>query len=303
MVGSGPAGSGATPNPLRGQGPLPLGQDPPRVGPASVVIQLPFDPNVHLGPITLAWHGIFTAVGIFFGVALPIRLLRGRVREDDAYTVAWWGVIGGIVGARVVHVIDQFSYYAAHPELILAIWTGGIAIWGAAIGGVIGGYIPAIRRGVPIGYAADAAAPGISLGFAIGRIGDIINGEHHAVACTPSQGLCVGYTHPDTLGQLGPVHLVVAYDMAWDLVGVALTLWLRRAAAGRWPDGAVFWVWALWYAVGRFFLGFLRVGDPTYAFGLREDQTIAVLVFAAAITVLARLLTRARVTKPTPIAA
>src|SRR5439155_1187589 len=146
VVGSGPAGSGATPTPLRGQGPLPLGQDPPRVGPASVVIQLPFDPNVHLGPITLAWHGIFTAVGIFFGVALPIRLLRGRVREDDAYAVAWWGVIGGIVGARVVHVIDQFSYYAAHPELILAIWTGGIAIWGAAIGGVIGGYIPATRR-------------------------------------------------------------------------------------------------------------------------------------------------------------
>ncbi|TMG54165.1 MAG: prolipoprotein diacylglyceryl transferase, partial [Chloroflexi bacterium] len=88
-----------------------------RGGAADVdVIQLPFDPNVHLGPITLAWHGIFTAVGIFFGVALPIRLLRGRVREDDAYAVAWWGVIGGIVGARVVHVIDQFSYYAAHPE-------------------------------------------------------------------------------------------------------------------------------------------------------------------------------------------
>src|SRR6184192_1415511 len=185
MCGAAGCGERATPS---------RGQDPRRIR-FQTLIQLPFDPNVHLGPITLAWHGIFTAVGIFFGVALPIRLLRGRVREDDAYAVAWWGVIGGIVGARVVHVIDQFSYYAAHP--------------------------------------------GISLGFAIGRIGDIINGEHHAVACTPSQGLCVGYTHPDTLGQLGPVHLVVAYDMTWDLVGVALTLWLRRAAAGRWPDGAV----------------------------------------------------------------
>ena len=157
------------------------------------MIQLPFDPNVHLGPITLAWHGIFTAVGIFFGVALPIRLLRGRVREDDAYTVAWWGVIGGIVGARVVHVIDQFSYYAAHPELILAIWTGGIAIWGAAIGGVIGGYIPAIRRGVPIGYAADAAALAPRAVLAPlcvlagehelrGRLGDSFGGHGHLLA-------------------------------------------------------------------------------------------------------------------------
>jgi len=136
-------------------------------------------------------------------------------------------------------------------------------------------------------------APGIALGFAIGRIGDIINGEHHATACTPPEGLCVGFTHPDTLGQPGPVHLVVAYDMVWDLSAVALTLWLRRYI-GRWPDGVIFWIWALHYAVGRVFLGFLRIGDPTYAFGLRQDQTIGVLVFAAAVTMLFRLLTRPR---------
>ena len=110
---------------------------------------------------------------------------------------------------------------------------------------------------------------------------------------TPPDGICVGYTHPDTLGQPGPVHLVVAYDMLWDLSAVALTLWLRRFV-GRWPDGLIFWVWAIHYAVGRFFLGFLRIGDPTYAFGLRQDQTIALLVFAAAVPVLLRLTTRPR---------
>ncbi len=81
--------------------------------------------------------------------------------------------------------------------------------------------------------------------------------------------------------------------MAWDLSAVALTLWLRRFN-GRWPDGVIFWIWALHYAVGRFLLGFLRIGDPTYAFGLRQDQTIAVLVLAAAVTMLFRLLTRSR---------
>ncbi len=257
------------------------------------LIQIPFDPNVHIGPLTLAWHGIFTAVGIFFGVGLPLRLIQGRVSEEDGWAVATWGVIGGIAGARIVHVIDQLPYYLAHPEQIFFIWTGGIAIWGAAIGGVLGGFLAAVRRGVPIGYGADAAAPGIALGFAIGRIGDIINGEHHATPCTPPEGICVGFTHPDTLGQPGPVHLVVAYDMLWDLSAVALTLWLRRFI-GRWPDGVIFWIWAMHYAVGRFLLGFLRIGDPTYAFGLRQDQTIALLVFAAAVPVLLRLTTRPR---------
>jgi prolipoprotein diacylglyceryl transferase len=259
------------------------------------VIEIPLDPNIHIGPITLAWHGIFTVVGIFFGVWLPLRLIRDRVSEDDGWSVATWGVIGGIVGARIVHVIDQFPYYLQHPEQVLLIWTGGIAVWGAAIGGVIGGFIAAVRRGVPIGYGADAAAAGIGLGFAIGRIGDIINGEHHAIPCTPPAGICVGYTFPRELGglgQAGPVHLVVAYDMAWLLAGVALVLWLRRALAGRWPDGLIFWIWAVHYAIGRFFLGFLRIGDPTYAFGLRQDQVIAILVLAAAAPMLVRLGTR-----------
>jgi phosphatidylglycerol:prolipoprotein diacylglycerol transferase len=257
------------------------------------VIAIDLDPNVHLGPLTIAWHGIFTAVGIFFGVALPLRLIRSRVSEEDAWSVATWGVIGGIVGARLVHVFDQLPYYLEHPEQILFIWTGGIAVWGAAIGGVLGGVLAALRRGVPIGYGADAAAPGIGLGFAIGRIGDIINGEHHATSCTPPAGICVGYTHSDTLGQPGPVHLTVAYDMVWNLTGVALALWLRRYL-GRWPDGVIFWIWAVHYATGRFLLGFMRIGDPEYAFGLRQDQVIAVLVYAAAIPVLLRLTTRPR---------
>jgi len=259
------------------------------------MIQIPFDPNVHLGPITLAWHGIFTAVGIFFGVWLPLRLLRGKISEDDGWAVATWGVVGGIVGARLVHVIDQLPYYVAHPEQVFFIWTGGIAIWGAAIGGVLGGFLAALRRGVPIGYGADAAAPGIALGFAIGRIGDIINGEHHAIPCTAPEGLCVGFTHPDTLGQPGPVHLAVGYDLVWNLVSVAASLALRGRGL---PDGLIFWLSAAWYAVGRLLLGFLRIADPTYAFGFREDQVIATLVLAAAIPMIIRLTVTGRAPEP-----
>ena len=270
------------------------------------------DPNIHLGPITLAWHGIFTAVGIFFGVWLSTKLVRRLgVSEADATAVATWGVVGGIIGARIFHVADCWTGcagipggYLAHPELIPQIWTGGIAVWGAAIGGVLGGLVVALRRGtVPIGAGADAAAPGISLGFAIGRIGDIINGEHHAVSCQPPAGLCVDFTNPNTLGQgtqfpVGDprysadlVHLVVAYDMAWSALAVVWTLALRRYAL---PPGLIFWLWLAWYAIGRFVLGYLRTGDPSYAFALREDQVIGLLVLAAAVPMIVRLWPRGR---------
>jgi phosphatidylglycerol:prolipoprotein diacylglycerol transferase len=268
------------------------------------VIEIPFDPDLHLGPLALAWHGIFTAVGIFFGVWLPVRLLRGRVSEDAAYSVATWGVVGGILGARLFHVADQWSYYSQHLEQIPMIWTGGIAVWGAAIGGVLGGLIAALRRGdVPIGGAADAAAPGIGLGFAIGRIGDIINGEHLAIPCRDAIGICVAYTHPATLGQgpnvgqgrefsgaawEGPVHLVVAYEMVWNLVGVALAVLLRRPLANA-PEGRIFWLWMIWYAVARLWFGTMRIGDPIAQAGLRQDQLVGVLTLVVAIPALALL--------------
>jgi prolipoprotein diacylglyceryltransferase len=231
-----------------------------------------------------------------------------RVSEADATAVATWGVVGGIIGARLVHVFDCWSGctgipggYSENPWLIPQIWTGGIAIWGAFAGGVLGGLIVALRRGtVPIGFTADGAAPGIALGFAIGRIGDIINGEHHSIACQAPLGICVEFTNPATLGQSplfppddpigryapGPVHLVVAYDMAWNVAAIVGALVLRGRGL---PDGLIFWLYAAWYAIGRFLLGYLRVGDPAYAFALREDQVIGVIVFAAAIPMIIRL--------------
>ncbi len=176
------------------------------------MIQIPFDPNIHIGPLAIAWHGIFTAVGILFGVWLPLSLIGPRISEEDATAVATWGVVGGIIGARIVAIIDRWQFYLADPIQILMIWTGGIAIWGGAVGGVLAGLFVGVRRHLPVGFGADAALPGILLGFAIGRIGDIINGEHHAIPCEPPLGICVGYTYdgPGYLGQPGPVHLAGA---------------------------------------------------------------------------------------------
>jgi len=242
-------------------------------------------------------------VGIFFGVWLPVRLLKARVPEDALYAVATPAVIGGIIGARLFHVIDCWSLcgYDKDPLLIPQIWNGGIAIMGAVVGGAITGYVVALRRGdVPIGGGADSAAGGIGLGMAIGRIGDIINGEHHALPCGSGPGICVTYDHPDSLGQgpgftpgdprysAGPVHLAVGYELLWDLAGVALALVLRRRLTGRPPEGRIFWIWLAFQSLGRFLISFLRV-DKVDLFGLYQAQLVSLVLIALSIPILITL--------------
>jgi prolipoprotein diacylglyceryltransferase len=241
-----------------------------------------------------------------------VRLLRGRVPEEALYAVATPAVIGGILGARLFHVIDCWSLcgYDKDPLLILQIWAGGIAIMGAVVVGALTGYILALRRGdIPIGATADAAAAGIGIGMAIGRIGDIINGEHHAVPCGPP-GICVTYDHPDSLGQgpafgpgdprysADPVHLAVGYEMLWDLAGVALVLLLRRRFAGRKPEGRVFWIWLAFQSFGRLVISFLRIDKPDL-FGLYQAQIVSIALIALSVPILITLFRMARREPPT----
>lgn len=260
------------------------------------MIDIPLDPNLTLlGPFTLSWHGIFSVVGIVAGVWLALRLALPTVPESRANSVATWGVVGGIVGARLFHVVDQWDTYARDPLQIFALWNGGIAIVGAVVGGIVGGYVRALRIRVPIGFGADAAAPGIALGMAVGRIGDIINGEHWAKACAELPW-CVRYTHPNTLGQQDYVHPVVAYEMLWDLVIVVLVLWLRRLVVGRPGEGRLLWLFLFLYGVGRFFLSFLRFarpqGDEPVLIGLSQAQVVSLVFVGASALMLVSLTAR-----------
>ena len=261
------------------------------------MIDLPFDPNItFLGPFTLSWHGVFSVVGIVAGVWLALRLAVPVIAEAKANSVATWGVVGGIVGARLFHVIDQWGTYARDPLQVFALWNGGIAIVGAVVGGIVGGYARALRIGAPIGFGADAAAPGIALGMAVGRIGDIINGEHWAKACADLPW-CVRYTHPNTLGQRDYVHPVVAYEMLWDLLIVGLVLWLRRYFVGRAGEGRLLWLFLFLYGFGRFFLSFLRFarpeGDAPVLGGLSQAQLVSLAFVATSAAMLAYLTRRA----------
>ena len=255
-------------------------------------MDLPFDPTLVIGPARVAWHSVWSLVGMLAGSWLDFRFARILVKDERIYPFAVAVVVGGLVSARLGHIADNWPYYGAHPDQLVAFWNGGVAVTAAPIGSAIGGLIACRRLRLPLGFMFDLTVIGIALGEAIGRIGDIINGEHHAVACS---GLpwCVRYTNPATLGQRDYVHPVVAYDLLVDLAIFALLLGYWRRVRGHPPEGRVFWLYLVLYGACRFLTSFLRL-DPVVFLGLQEGQLLGLLYVLVGVPALIWLERRGR---------
>jgi phosphatidylglycerol:prolipoprotein diacylglycerol transferase len=129
---------------------------------------------------------------------------------------------------------------------------------------------------------------GIALGEAIGRIGDIVNGEHHGTAC--DLAWCVRYTSPATLGQATPVHPIGIYDaLLMAAIFVVLFAYWRRVR-GRPPESRVYWAYLLGLGAGRFLESLVRL-DPVVAFGWQEGQILG-LIYAVSGAVMLVVLSR-----------
>ncbi|MFC2034557.1 prolipoprotein diacylglyceryl transferase [Chloroflexota bacterium] len=248
------------------------------------MINIGLDPILFtLGPFSITWHSLFIVVGIAVGVWIPARLVaKAGLSTDRLYMIALLGVPGGIIGARLVHVIDYWSYYLANPGIIFAFWQGGLAIWGGILGGTLTVLIFAKIKGFALGHYADLAALGLILAQAIGRIGDIINGEHFSTATDLPWG--VVYTHPNSPAYgFPPTHPAVAYELLMDLFIFGI-MWKLRGRIQ--PDGSLFLLYLILYSVGRFFLSFLRLDSNTVFLSLNQPQWICLLVLLIAIPLL-----------------
>lgn len=240
-----------------------------------LTIDIGIDPELgEVAGLLISWHGVFTAVGIAAGLWLALRLtsIRG-IDPDEAYTIGLLAVVGGIIGARLLFVAENWSDFENDLGKIFAINEGGISIYGALIGGVLFGLVYALFRRalVPILPALDAGAPGALLGMAIGRIGDIINGEH--ISDGSDLPWAVRYTHENSPSfGLAPQHPATGYEMLGDLVILAILLFIffrvRR-------DGLVFFVWLFAYGVLRLLVSFLREDDKVLG-DLVMAQVIAI---------------------------
>ena len=267
--------------------------------------------------LVLSWHGFLTFVAVAVSVYLVVRWgTREGMTADSIYSAAVWCIAGGIIGSRLLHVIDLWGdVYQHDPVRVLYVWQGGVTIYGAILGGFVGGALYIIVRNsdwylamwgryfrflgeakaapLPgVGHLADIAAPAMLISQAIGRVGDIINGEHFAnVSDLP---WAITYSHPESPGfGRPPTHPAVAYELLMDLVILALIWPLRKRLR---PQGMFFALYLATYSFGRFFLSFLREEFKEYG-GLNEAQIIALVVMAVTIPL---LIYKARFVRPDP---
>ncbi len=269
--------------------------------PLSIVIDL--DPNLFkIGPFLITWHGVFAVLGILAGARLGLWLL-GKEGVDVSHGsdgVAWMVVLG-LIGARLLYVWENYKLFAGQLGRIFLLTEGGISQWGGLFGAMVGAYIWARRAAISYWKVIDAAGAATMIGLAIGRIGDVINGEHHGTPTNLPWG--VEYVNANTLGQPGQVvHPEVAYEMVLTLVLLGALLPFHQRLKARLPDGVLGLVYLGLYGLGRFFLSYLRT-DPAVFAGLRQAQLASLLMFVVAVVAIPFLVSRnARTVRRAPAA-
>jgi len=201
-----------------------------------------------IGPLAVRWYGFLMGVSILIGAIILMRLARQRqMDEDTILNLLPITVISGLIGARIVYVATNWSFYVFDPSEIIRIDHGGLSFHGAVFGGLIAGLLYLRYKRIPWEPVADLFVPGLSIGIVLVRIGNLINGE--------AQGRITasGFQHPAQLygSSIGLVLLIMT-----------IVLWRKNPR-----PGVVFWNFALWYSVLRSIFEETFRDNPLYLWG------------------------------------
>ncbi|NLK39595.1 MAG: prolipoprotein diacylglyceryl transferase [Clostridiales bacterium] len=205
----------------------------------------------------IAWYGIIITCGIILGYLYAnYRAKFEGIKTDDLLDYAIFVVAAAIVGARIYYVAFTLEEYDNFLEMI-AIWNGGIAIYGAIIGGGIAAYvISRIKKINPL-KMFDLIAPAVIIGQIIGRWGNFVNGEAYGgrTDLPWRMGIRSGY-----LSETIYVHPTFLYESLWNLIGFIIIHFLYKKKKF---DGQIFYMYIAWYGFGRMFIELLRTDSLT----------------------------------------
>ena len=250
-------------------------------------IPSPSSGSIDVGPLQLHAYGVMLLLGILAATWLTgVRWTRRGGDWDLVFRVAMWGVAGGIVGARVYHVITSWSE-VPDPKWqgVFEIWNGGLGVWGGILGGVIAGAIVVRRSGNSVYRFMDAVAPGLLLAQAIGRWGNYFNQELFGKPSDLPWALEISPENRPVDYALSPTfHPTFLYESLWCLLGVGVLLLVERRFKLK-PPG-LFAVYVLWYCVGRFCMELLRIDEAHEFLGLRLNAWVSIVVFVLALLAL-----------------
>ncbi|GAA1454278.1 prolipoprotein diacylglyceryl transferase [Nesterenkonia lacusekhoensis] len=254
------------------------------------------------GPLSITFYAVCILVGAALAVWLASRLWASRGgAKENVFDATIWAVLLGFIGARLYHVVTSpDAYFGPEGELsrIPEVWNGGLSIIGAVIFGALGVWIACRRYGIRFGAFTDVLVPGVLLAQAVGRWGNWFNQELYGAPTNLPWGLVIDTSQrhqplPLGAGADTAFHPTFFYEFVWNLIGVALLLWLFQRF--QFKRGLLTWSYVAYYALGRFWVESLRIDEsgkstqvPLSDIGIewRLNQIIMFVIFLVALAML-----------------
>ena len=245
------------------------------------VISFPFLGGLRLDPPAsftlfgreIYLYGVVIALAFFLAIVYCAhRAPEFGIAPDSFYDMMIWLIPGAILGARLYYVLFQADYYLAHPGEILAIWEGGLAIYGGIIAGILICAVFCRVKKIRFPAMLDLMSFGVLIGQCIGRWGNFFNREAFGAE---TEIFCrMGLTAPD--GSTIFVHPTFLYESVWNLVGLTALILLSRRRRRRY-DGQYFLMYLFWYGLGRAWIEGLRT-DSLYLWNteIRVSQALSI---------------------------
>lgn len=232
------------------------------------------------GGIEIRWYGLIITAGILFAfLYCSYRSKQEGILFDDILDITLFTVIFGVIGARAYYVLTSLDSYDSFGEMI-AIWNGGLAIYGGIIAGALTVYLVCRHKKIPPLKMMDATAPGVMIGQLLGRWGNFFNGEAYGSEVLEDSlfyplrmGLIPNIESYSTMHYFHPTFL---YESVWNLIGFLL---INAFYKKKKFDGQILLMYLTWYGFGRMLIEGLRT-DSLYVGPFRISQVVGFLCFA-----------------------
>jgi phosphatidylglycerol:prolipoprotein diacylglycerol transferase len=235
------------------------------------------------------FYGILITLGVIAAAFLGAAEAKRRgMNPEFIWDALFWVVLAGIIGARIWHILTPppsmvaqgitTKWYFTHPLDMLNIRNGGLGIPGAVIGGALALWIYCRKKKISFLTWADVVAPGVALAQAIGRWGNFFNQEVYGLPTNLPWKIYIDPLHRVEGYQSNEYfHPLFLYESLWNVVNMAVLLWLARRFEKWLKPGDIFLIYMIMYSVGRFGLEFLRL-DAAQVGGINFNQTFVAIV-------------------------
>jgi phosphatidylglycerol---prolipoprotein diacylglyceryl transferase len=249
----------------------------------------------------IRWYGILIAIALIVGIVVAYYIAKYRQQKaDEVINFAPFAVIAGVLGARFLHVIVNWSYYSAHPSYILAFRNGGLAIQGVMLGGILALIGFCKVRKLDFWLWADIMTPALLLGQAIGRWGNYFNQEAFGRPTSLPWGIFIDPANrPAAYASFQYFHPTFLYESIANLILFALLLLIHRLYTkrpDRFPYGLIFATYLGIYAVYRSVIEYYRI-DSSYFLGVKVVYVIDGITIIAVLIIINYLVRKFKMKK------